>query len=271
MPTQQPSNSSRNLTPAAYLSLLNDYHLLSCEEIDSTNEEAKRLARGGGSHGAVIWAKEQRAGRGRAGRSWSSPPGNLYCSVLLQPGCDLDIIAQLTYVAAVAVHETLSGILPEPEAIALKWPNDVLVNGKKIAGILLESFAVDSQSPRWVAVGVGINVDNSPKDVSFPATSLKEEGVEIISAKIVLSRFIHTFIETYNLWSRKGFAPVRKAWLSNAWGLDSDVRISLPQEELYGIFKSIDKDGGLVLELSPKERRTIHAGDILFLPETQIE
>jgi BirA family biotin operon repressor/biotin-[acetyl-CoA-carboxylase] ligase len=265
MPNQQPKHSSHNMTPAALLSLLNDYHLLSFDTIDSTNEEAKRLAANGGSHGAVIWAKEQTHGKGRAGREWQSISGNLFVTVLLQPGCDIAIIPQMTYVAALAVLHTIQDIVPQDAEIALKWPNDVLINGKKVAGILLESFQVPNDDQRWVAVGVGINVEGSPSGVTFPATSLKEEGVEIISAKIVLSRYVHCFVEAYNKWSKSGFASVRRQWNAAAWSVGKQVKISLPHEEIQGVFKNIDADGGLVIQISATKKRTIHAGDMVAL------
>ena len=267
MPKAQPKHSSRNLAPSALLSLLNDYHLLSFESIDSTNEEAKRIAANGGSHGAVIWAKEQTAGRGRGDREWQSLPGNLFVSVLLRPGCDLEAIPQLSYVAALAAHHTIEDVLDEDTEIALKWPNDVLVNGKKVAGILLESFNVPGDDERWVAVGLGMNIEASPGDVRFPATSLVEEGVEIVSAKIILSRYVHCFVENYNAWSRRGFSSIRRQWTQSAWALKERVRISLPNEEIEGEFKGLDMDGGLVLQLSSKEKCTLHAGDMFSLAE----
>lgn len=265
MPKTQPKHSSRDLAPSTLLSLLNDYHLLSFETLDSTNEEAKRLATNGGSHGAVIWAKEQTAGRGRGDRQWESLPGNLFVSVLLRPGCDIETIPQLSFVAALAAHHTIEDVLDEDTDIALKWPNDVLINNKKVAGILLESFTVPGDDERWVVVGLGMNIERSPDDVRFPATSLKEEGVEIISAKIVLSRYVHCFIENYNLWSRRGFSTIRRQWSTAAWGLKQQVRISLPSEEIQGEFRGLDADGGLILQLSAKERCTIHSGDMFAL------
>lgn len=266
MPKSPAKHSSRDIAPSTLLSLLNDYHLLSFETIDSTNEEAKRIAANGGSHGAVIWSKEQTAGRGRAGREWDSEPGNLYVSVLLRPGCDISVIPQLSFVAALAAHHTIEDVLDEDSDISLKWPNDILVNDRKIAGILLESFSVPGDDERWVVVGLGMNVEHSPENVRFPATSLKEEGVEIISAKIVLSRYVHCFIENYNAWSRRGFTAVRRQWTQAAWGLKRQVRISLPNEEVQGEFRGIDTTGALILQVGGK-RMTIQAGDLFGLAD----
>ena len=148
--------------------LLNDYHLLSYDVLDSTNEEAKRLAGGGASHGAVIWAREQTAGKGRMGREWESLEGNLFVSVLLSPECELPECSQLSFVAAVAASDTLLPIIPNEGQVECKWPNDILLEGKKLGGILLESFTTMDESGedrQWVVVGVGINVDSYPEEV----------------------------------------------------------------------------------------------------------
>ncbi|MBY0406706.1 MAG: biotin--[acetyl-CoA-carboxylase] ligase [Rickettsiales bacterium] len=246
--------------------LLNDYHLLSFDSLDSTNEEAKRLARGGGSHGAVIWAREQTAGKGRMGRLWVSNEGNLFVSILLQPEKPLKDIAQLSFVAAVAAIEALEGMLSKEHALQCKWPNDILLNNKKLGGILLESFQTEGPNTHkyrpWVVVGVGVNVDSCPSKTEFPATSLKEAGVELVSAKIILSRFIHHFIDCYNLWNTKGFTPIRKKWTGVAWGMDSRICARLPEGNKEGICLGLDADGALQLKLDNGKKQLVHAGDV---------
>ena len=249
--------------------LLNDYHLLSYDELDSTNEEARRIAEGGGSHGAVIWAKKQSEGRGRMGRLWVSAEGNLFCSILLAPNCDHATSAQLSFVAAVAVVETLKSIIPE-EDISCKWPNDILLDGKKIGGILLESFETADINPaqnkmvRWVVVGVGINIDSCPENTDIPAIYLKKAGVEIISAKIVLSRFIHHFITQYDIWAKKGFAPIRKAWLQHAFRIGKSIEVRLPKENFIGVFEGINTKGSLLLKPKGKSAIIVSAGDVFW-------
>lgn len=250
--------------------LLNDYHLLSYEELDSTNEEARRLAEGGGAHGAVIWAKRQTAGRGRMGRHWVSAEGNLFCSILLAPHCDPATAAQLSFISAVAVIETLKPIVFGENIFACKWPNDILMNGRKVGGILLESFETADMSPgqdrmvRWVVVGVGINIDSCPENTDIPATYLKAAGVEIISAKIVLSRFIHHFITEYDLWAKKGFAPIRKRWMEHAFRVNEPVEVRLPRETHTGIFEGIDTSGHMLLKPPNGKRIAINAGDVFW-------
>jgi BirA family biotin operon repressor/biotin-[acetyl-CoA-carboxylase] ligase len=247
-------------------SLIEDYHLLSYDTIDSTNAEARRLAGGGASHGAVIWAKRQSAGRGRMGREWISAEGNLYVTVLLNPARPLAECPQLSFVAALAVAETLEAIVPEGRSIACKWPNDVLVDSRKIAGILLESFThaeAGNGARQWLSVGVGINVDSSPEHVMFPATCLRDAGVELISAKIVLSRFIHNFIHRYDQWAESGFKPIEKEWTKRAYHLGKPVEVVVGDEQHEGILEGIDADGRLLLR-HKKSTIGIVAGDVFF-------
>lgn len=244
--------------------LLSDYHLLAYDELDSTNEEAKRLAHKGESHGAVIWAKRQTHGRGRMDRVWESREGNLFVSFLLSPGCDIPGCAELGFVAALAVRDAVLPVLPASANVQFKWPNDLLLGGRKAGGILIETFT-QTNGALWAIVGVGLNVDSAPADARFPATCLTSEGVELISAKIVLSRFIHHFVERYNQWTKKGLGPLRKEWLKHAWRFGEQVRVALPNEELTGIFKDMEPGGSLVLALAGGRQQVIPAGDLLSL------
>lgn len=248
--------------------LLNDYHLLTYDVLDSTNSEARRLAGGGASHGAVIWARKQTSGRGRMGREWVSADGNLFTTILLSPRVSLQQCAQLSFVAALAVADTLDAIVPDAELVRCKWPNDVLVSGKKIAGVLLESFTTKEliSERQWIAVGIGINVDSYPEHVLFPATSLREVGVELISAKIVLSRLVHNFIARYDKWEASGFAPLRKAWQKKAYYINQPVEVIVGEDRLQGAFMGIDDEGQLLIKNGGKKAQAILAGDV-FYPE----
>ena len=254
------------MASAAEATLLNDYHLLTYDVLDSTNAEARRLAGGGASHGAVIWAKKQTAGRGRMNRDWVSAEGNLFVTVLLSPNRPLAECSQLSFVASLAVAETLEAIVPNPESITCKWPNDVLVAGKKISGILLESFTTKElvTSRQWIAVGVGINVDSFPEHVMFPATCLRDAGVELISAKIVLSRFIHNFIHCYDIWASKGFVAIEREWKKRAHHINKPVEVIVGEEQIEGTFVGIDAEGRLLLKGKKKEVTAITAGDVFF-------
>ncbi len=246
-------------------SLIEDYHLLSYQELDSTNEEAHRLAQGGASHGAVIWARKQSAGRGRMGREWISREGNLFVSILLSPEAKLVELPQLSFVAAIALLEAIAPIVEDAGgdvgSMSLKWPNDVLLNNKKLAGILLESFSENGK--QWVCVGVGVNVENHPQQVAYPATCLKDAGVQIISAKIVLARFIDHFIQNYDIWQKDGFAPISKKWQTNAANLGKEITVQSGKDKLSGVFKKIDHAGRMLLEAQDKITHCIDAGDVL--------
>ncbi len=261
---------STKRTKPAQTHLLESYHLLSYESVDSTNEEAKRLAAAGGGHGAVIWAKKQSAGRGRSGRQWVSQEGNLFVTLLLSPEAPQAQWPQLSFVAALAALESVKPLLPNPEGLALKWPNDLLFNGKKLGGILLESFitlpAGGTQPKSWVAIGIGINVESAPTGTELPATYLQGEGVEIVSAKIVLSRLIHHFIEAYDRWVNKGFASIRKEWLEASYGIGQPISARLPNETLIGIFDGVDAQGHCQLVLQDGSIRSLSAGDVFFAP-----
>lgn len=247
--------------------LLDDYHLLSYDVLDSTNEEAKRLAGGGAAHGAVIWAKRQTVGKGRMGREWVSPEGNLYVSVLLCPPCSLQDCSQLSFVAAVAAINTVSPIISDGGAVECKWPNDILHDGKKLGGILLESFTTLDEfgkDKQWVVVGVGLNIDSFPDGTAFPATCLRASGVEIISAKIVLSRFVYNFIHTYDNWQKSGFDPIRAEWIDSAYRLGHPTEVVMGDVHYGGTFQGIDSQGRLLLQLPTGDIKTITAGDVLF-------
>lgn len=256
------------MTDAAEESLVNDYHLLSYDCLDSTNEEARRLAQGGGAHGAVIWARSQTQGRGRRGRSWVSEDGNLFVSFLLSPEVALEHLPELSFVAGLALLDTLSPILADLAEVRLKWPNDVLVDGQKIAGILAESFETTRKegrpARRWAVIGIGVNIEHHPQlDNLYPTTDLKAVGVEIISAKIILSRLIHHFIMRYDQWMRDGFAPIRAAWRANACGLGELACVQDGDELLEGVFADIDVQGRMVLEHAERGTLIIGAGDVL--------
>lgn len=247
--------------------LLDDYHLLSYDVLDSTNEEAKRLAGGGASHGAVIWAKRQTDGRGRMGREWVSSEGNLFVSVLLSPDCALEQCSQLSFVAALAAYHTVKPIIPDDGDVTCKWPNDILFEGKKLGGILLESFTTmkeDGQDKQWVVVGVGINIDSYPEETSFPATCLRASGVEIVSAKIVLSRFVYNFIHAYDDWRNDGFDVIQKEWMDCAYRLGHATEVAVGDEHISGAFQGIDGSGRMLIQLSDGSVRPIVAGDVVF-------
>jgi BirA family transcriptional regulator, biotin operon repressor / biotin---[acetyl-CoA-carboxylase] ligase len=237
------------------------YRLARHDRIASTNEEARRLGRERAPAPFVVWALEQTAGRGRRGRSWASPPGNLYMSLLLRPASPAKTAAQLSFVAAVALADSLAAFLPETAAVSCKWPNDILLGGRKLAGILLESETGEGGRLAFLVVGVGVNLVSSPRDAEFPATSLAEEGAPPLAPARVLERFLADFNGWERRWREEGFAPVREAWLARASFLGEPVHVRLDTARFSGRFLDIDAQGALVLDAGG-ERRHVAAGAV---------
>ncbi|WP_246149347.1 biotin--[acetyl-CoA-carboxylase] ligase [Skermanella pratensis] len=234
------------------------------DSLGSTNDAAKRLARDeGAAHGTLVWALRQTEGRGRRGRPWISPEGNLYASLVLRPGCTPASAAQLSFVTAGALADALQPLLPEG-ICQCKWPNDVLLDDRKAAGILLESETDDAGNIEWLVVGVGINVQHYPPDSEFPATSLRNEGSRADDPAPVLVRFVQAFSTWYDVWKAQGFSPVRQGWLQLARGIGGPIVVRLSDCTLNGVFADLDEDGALLLDLDTGERRRITAGDVFF-------
>jgi len=242
------------------LALPTPFRLIAYQTIGSTNDEAKRLARDGAAEGLIVCAQQQTTGRGRRGRAWLSPPGNLYSSTLLRPQCRAATAAQLGFVAALGMAGAI-GELASHVALSCKWPNDLLANGKKVSGILLETEMITGDRPDFVVLGVGVNLASSPSGTLYPATSLAEEGAPEIAPLTMLAAFIQHFAEWLTLWRGTGFAPIREAWLARAIGVGEAIQVRLERDTLEGRFLDLDDDGALMLG-TPGGSRRIAAGEV---------
>lgn len=231
------------------------FRITTLEVAGSTNDEAASAARDGASEGTVIIARQQTLGRGRQGRVWQSPPGNVFLSLLLRPPPETaPHMGQLAFVAGLAVGEAL-GSFGCPWL--LKWPNDVLVFGRKISGILLES------EPGWVVAGMGINVQHSPPVSDKPVTSLRQEGYDV-EPEAVTDRLLPRFQHWYQVWLSTGFEPVREEWLKHAYNLGRPIKVALANGAMAeGQFDNLDADGALLLGANGKTTRIL-AGDVFF-------
>ena len=231
--------------------------------VGSTNAEALARARAGDSGPLWITAQRQTAGRGRRGRTWVSEPGNLYATLLLTDPAPLERSAELSFVAALAVHDAITELAPVLAGrLALKWPNDVLVDGAKVAGILLES---EGGRPFAVAVGIGVNCAHHPDVTSYPAIDLASAGAPTAPERLfaALSRAMLTRLTQ---WDRaRGFAAIRADWLARAAGVGEPMRVALAERELEGRFEAIDRAGHLVLRLGDGSLASIPAGDVFPL------
>jgi BirA family biotin operon repressor/biotin-[acetyl-CoA-carboxylase] ligase len=241
------------------------YRLVALETCESTNGEAMRRADEGAEDGTLVWARQQTKGRGRRGRSWQGLPGNLYFSMVLRPDCSPQEAAQLGFVAALALGDAIGSIAPPMIEVNFKWPNDVLLNGRKAAGILLESKIFDGELDCLV-LGIGVNVAAYPQDLEPPATSLRFEGASgDLTAVRLLEAFGPHFMSRVNRWLDDGFGPVRRGWMSHAYGLGERIGVDLAAERIEGRFKDLDESGALVVELADGGTRSIAAGDVYLI------
>jgi BirA family biotin operon repressor/biotin-[acetyl-CoA-carboxylase] ligase len=238
-----------------------DYDVRRHDSIGSTNDEALRLAREGAAHGTVVCAREQLAGRGRQGRQWHSPVGNLYVSILLRPDVAPGQAATLSFVTALAVADTVDAFLPGGMHAVLKWPNDVLVQGAKIAGILLE------YADAAVVVGIGLNIEHTPTGTPYAVTSVRQViGLtNTPTATTLLQPLLDAFARRYCTWQHHGFAATRTAWLARAHPAGTPLRVTLGNGQIDGRFSDLAKDGALIIE-TPMGQRHIIAGEVVPRP-----
>jgi BirA family biotin operon repressor/biotin-[acetyl-CoA-carboxylase] ligase len=230
-------------------------------ELDSTNEEACRLAEAGETGPLWLMAARQTAGRGRRGRAWDSGEGNLAATLLVWPEASQTVTGQLSFAVALAAAETIQHFAPTA-AVTVKWPNDVLAEGRKIAGILLEG-GPHKDNKAWLAIGIGINLARHPEGTAFPATSLPQLGLAPPSCDQALRLLAARFAHWYDAWMETGFETLRTAWLRRASGLGAPITAQLPHETRAGVFEGIDASGALLLR-EETGVRAIAAGEVFF-------
>lgn len=236
--------------------------------IDSTNAEAKRRAIAGQRGPMWLRADAQTAGVGRGGRDWHSPQGNLYTTFLTPFAGDIGNAALMSFVACLAVAETLDHYLSVGSSdfdhvhqrVTLKWPNDALLDGKKVAGVLLE--AGGDANARWLAIGIGINLTHKPDAARWPPIALSDvtQAPTAVEAQDVIAA---CFDRWQSRFEREGFAPVRRAWLDRAARLGERIEARLANATHSGIFQGIAEDGALLLAADHGDMR-IAAADIYF-------
>lgn len=253
------------------------YRLEVLETTDSTNAHAIRLALAGDTGDLWLVALRQSAGRGRRGRPWQFQPGNLATTLLLRPTTDMREAASLGFVAGLALADALEAVLPQGAVavgmdsgevagggrFALKWPNDLLVDGAKLSGILLESVILPDGAFA-VAIGIGVNVVGHPEDLPYPATSLRALN-ERADASTLFLALSDAWIDNMRLWRNgRGLAAIRKKWLKRAAGLGSQVAIRADGEVVRGVFETIDEECRFVIRQADGSARRITAGDVHF-------
>lgn len=240
------------------------YRVLAYDVLDSTMDEARRQAANGAGTPLWIIAASQTKGRGRRNRAWTSGAGNLLCTLLLKPEAAAAEAAKLSFLAALSVGESLDQFTGNPLRIRFKWPNDVLLDGAKVAGILLEAESAPAGPLAWLSIGIGVNLALYPENTEWPATSLAATGITAPHPHAALEVLAARFALWLARWRNEGFAPVKAAWLERAARLGEKIEVRLDKETLHGIFSTLDGSGALVLTQPEGAIRLISAGDVFF-------
>jgi BirA family biotin operon repressor/biotin-[acetyl-CoA-carboxylase] ligase len=230
------------------------------DSIDSTNKEAARRAT---SNTQPLWilAGEQTAGVGRRGRAWSSQQGNFAATLLMPIKGDLSSIALHSFVASLALHDALVHLTDQPDRFAMKWPNDVLMDGGKVAGILLETCGT---GPSHLSIGIGVNLAVAPETAKIEQVSTPPKHLNgQITPSDFLTLLAHFFSLRVDQFVTDGFPATRADWLKNAAKLGEVITARMPNHEITGTFVTVDEGGGVVLQAG-SDQHVIHAADIFF-------
>ena len=269
------------------------YRLESFDTVGSTNTEALARARSGETGPLWLASRHQSAGRGRRGSAWSTETGNLAASLLRVVDLPAPTIANLGFVAGVALIDALCKLRDAPlraaprhdegrnvshvrhaeegrrpvskhaQDFTLKWPNDVLAGGAKLAGILLETETLRS-GLQAVVVGIGVNVEAAPNDLPYAATSLRSLGLEVTPEQL-FAALSAAWVEAEAVWNGgRGFEAIRRLWLDRASGMGDEVRVHMPQRDVRGIFETIDEQGRLLVRSPGGNLTAIAAGEVHF-------
>ena len=249
------------------LNLPKGYKVISLDTVGSTNDVLKeRAVKEYAEEGLVIWSLKQTLGRGRQNRRWISEIGNMYISVLFRPKCYLSDAAQIGFLPVIAASKVLNDLIGPVTELRYKWPNDLLLNKKKIGGTLLEAGFDKNINANWVVVGFGLNLKHFPSKTIYPASSIKDElGVELILEEVI-EAFLCNLANLYTRWLSEGFEPLRKKWLKYGHEVDDALSIKLPNGNLAGLFCDLDEKGTLVIKTNDGLRR-VSAGDVYLVSD----
>lgn len=230
------------------------------DTIDSTSLEAKRLAKAGAAGPLWITAGQQTAGYGRRGSAWFQAEGDVAASFIFAPRGDRMVLAQLSYVAALAVSDTIAACVKGAD-VSVKWPNDILIDDKKAAGILLELLAGDDPV---IVLGVGVNVVSAPAEVEYPVARVFDHSPGNVPAPLeIIENLDAAFARWREVWREEGFVAIKTHWLERAARLGEKITVRLPDKERVGLFKGISDDGALVLATDEGDE-LITAGAVFF-------
>jgi BirA family biotin operon repressor/biotin-[acetyl-CoA-carboxylase] ligase len=238
-------------------------HIHLFDEVESTQTEAHRLVSGGSGHGTLVIAERQTSGRGRMGRPWHSPAGiGIYMSLVITPEITLPFSPQITLLTAVALCRTIRKNYQID--IGIKWPNDLLINGRKVSGILVESSGEDERI-RYMVIGIGIGcnmaAEDYPEELKGIATSLCMETGKIIDRTALIASFLQQFEELYHLYMNSGFAPIRTLWESLSVSLHKPIRVLTGGKWIEGMALGINEMGALIVRQTNGELSYVYSGE----------
>lgn len=228
--------------------------------IETTQSYGHEAANNGEAEGFVVQALMQEGGKGRHGNQWTSPIGNLYMSVLLRPDCGIERAGELSFVAALALSKALDDYIDtDKHKKTLKWPNDILINGLKLSGILLESNIKNNKLDS-IILGMGVNIFKSPE----LAINLNDVAEIPVYVNTVRDNILDKLSYYYSFWQKKGFAPIREEWLKQAHGLGEVMTARLPDKSFQGKFGGITENASLILQMDQGEEKVITAAEVHF-------
>lgn len=235
------------------------------DTLDSTNSEAKRLMLAGAKEGIVVVAEKQTHGRGRLGRRWISPKGNLYATMVVIPDKELIAIPSLALVTGLAIAQALKELLSFSHPVQVKWPNDVLLASQKVCGILVETD-VDNSGKPICYIGFGVNLVSSPEMVAFPATSLHHYLARPVAPEEVLAHILVKFTILYEEWLENGFKKLNKPWSDTAFGIGRHIAVQLqPGVETFGKYTGVNEEGALLIADEMGQVQTLYSTEIRFV------
>ncbi|MCJ9428739.1 biotin--[acetyl-CoA-carboxylase] ligase [Kordiimonas marina] len=232
------------------------------EVCSSTNRLASDAALEGLQGPCWFIGGAQEAGRGRRGRAWTSEPGNLYASLLFRPSLKPADMAALPFICALAVRDTFIALGADADTVRCKWPNDVLISGKKASGILIESSARNADALDFVVIGIGMNLAHFPADALFPATSLATEIGQAVPVQDAASHLARILYDRLNAWNVADFAAIAREWTEVAWGLGCPVTLRTTGETFTGTPVRLEADGALLVTLDGGHEKRLYAGDV---------
>lgn len=223
------------------------YDLITVESTGSARAYAERLAREGADEGTLVWAKSQREGTGRKGKYWMSGYRNLHCAIVLRPDDAVENCCQLSLLATICAAMAISSQAEPLGEFRYRWPNDILLNGGKLASVTLGA-QLSGPGVDWMVVALNANVYEHPQSKGFDAASMRGEGFENFDRVRLLGAYAREFLSWINRWSEEGFEPVRRAWLFNGHEEGDEVKVELPEHTVVGAFSGMDANGAIRLK-----------------------